>query len=194
MVSFCFILAALCRNYLRGHCPQGAHCPYRHPSSTKKVVCKHWLRGLCKKGESCEFLHEYNMRKMPECWFFTKYGECSNPDCVYLHVDPASKVKECAWFARGFCKHGTLIWPMRPFGGSQFNLFLLISLYGPRLLQVVKAWWIHFKTQCCGICRVGPDCKSKHVKKAPCLLYLAGFCPDGPSCINGQYVEFLYWN
>jgi hypothetical protein len=23
-------------------------------------------------------MHEYNLRKMPECWFFAKYGFCSN--------------------------------------------------------------------------------------------------------------------
>ena len=43
---------------------------------------------------------------MPECWFFSKYGECSNPECLYLHIDPASKIKSCQWYARGFCKHG----------------------------------------------------------------------------------------
>lgn len=102
----------ICRFFLRGSCPRGAACPQRHSYSLptrgkeKSIVCKHWLRGLCKKGDACEFLHEYNLRKMPECWFFTKYGECSNPECLYLHVDPNSKARECQWYARGFCKHG----------------------------------------------------------------------------------------
>ncbi|KNE55083.1 hypothetical protein AMAG_01018 [Allomyces macrogynus ATCC 38327] len=96
----------VCRNHLRGGCSLGNACPLRHPAPGKRVVCKHWLRGLCKKGDACEFLHEYNMNKMPECWFFAKYGECSNPDCVYLHIDPSVKRRECPWFARGFCKHG----------------------------------------------------------------------------------------
>eukprot|EP01105_Mastigella_eilhardi_P003683 TRINITY_DN1479_c2_g1_i1.p1 TRINITY_DN1479_c2_g1~~TRINITY_DN1479_c2_g1_i1.p1 ORF type:complete len:310 (-),score=77.11 TRINITY_DN1479_c2_g1_i1:8-880(-) len=72
----------------------------------KAVVCKHWLRGLCKKGDMCEFLHEYARDKMPECYFFSKYGECSNPECPYLHIKPEEKMKECPWYARGFCKHG----------------------------------------------------------------------------------------
>ncbi len=102
----------VCRFFLRGRCPRGAACPQRHSYSTslkrneKSVVCKHWLRGLCKKGEHCEFLHEYDLKKMPECWFFTKYGECSNAECLYLHVDPNAKVRPCLWYARGFCKHG----------------------------------------------------------------------------------------
>lgn len=71
--------------------PRGASCPLGHttPSTANYVViptpttvqgrtvCKHWLRGLCKKGADCEFLHEYNLRKMPECYFFTKHGFCS---------------------------------------------------------------------------------------------------------------------
>ncbi len=39
-------------------------------------------------------------------YFFSKFGECSNPECMYLHIDPTSKLKECAWYARGFCRHG----------------------------------------------------------------------------------------
>lgn len=50
-------------------------CPFRHISGEKTVVCKHWLRGLCKKGDQCEFLHEYDMTKMPECYFYSKFGE-----------------------------------------------------------------------------------------------------------------------
>ena len=53
----------------------GGMCPFRHISGEKTVVCKHWLRGLCKKGDQCEFLHEYDMTKMPECYFYSKFGE-----------------------------------------------------------------------------------------------------------------------
>lgn len=73
----------ICKAYLQGHCPQGTSCPDRHVaansnSNFNNLVCKHWLRGLCKKGEHCEFLHEFNLRKMPECNFFTRNGYCSN--------------------------------------------------------------------------------------------------------------------
>ncbi|CAG8754559.1 19954_t:CDS:2 [Dentiscutata erythropus] len=98
----------ICQDFLRGTCTKGPKCEFKHTTNfrEKAVVCKHWLRGLCKKGDQCEFLHEFNMRKMPECWFYSRYGECSNEDCMYLHIDPESKIKECAWYARGFCKHG----------------------------------------------------------------------------------------
>lgn len=54
----------------------GVRCPFRHVSREKTVVCKHWLRGLCKKGDGCDFLHEYDVTKMPECYFYSKFGRC----------------------------------------------------------------------------------------------------------------------
>lgn len=71
-------------------------------------MCKHWLRHLCKKGDDCEFLHEYDMAKMPPCYFFQKFGECNNKDCQYMHTDSV-KIHDCAWYDRGFCKHGKFI-------------------------------------------------------------------------------------
>ena len=75
--------------------------PRRH-----KVVCKHWLRGLCKKGDQCEFLHRLDHDRMPECWYFSNFGECGNKECIFLHVRPDEKTSDCPWYARGFCKHG----------------------------------------------------------------------------------------
>ncbi|KAI3645143.1 hypothetical protein MP228_011307 [Amoeboaphelidium protococcarum] len=96
----------ICKFYLKGNCRHGNHCQYRHIKPEKMVMCKHWLRNLCKKGDQCEFLHEYNLKRMPECWFYANYGECTNADCIYLHIDAAKKTKECPWYNRGFCKHG----------------------------------------------------------------------------------------
>ncbi|XP_071976936.1 cleavage and polyadenylation specificity factor subunit 4 isoform X1 [Engystomops pustulosus] len=100
--------AAVCEFFLKSACSKGGMCPFRHISGEKTVVCKHWLRGLCKKGDQCEFLHEYDMTKMPECYFYSKFGECSNKECPFLHIDPESKIKDCPWYDRGFCKHGPL--------------------------------------------------------------------------------------
>ncbi|KAK9535455.1 hypothetical protein VZT92_007835 [Zoarces viviparus] len=98
--------SAVCEFFMRADCQKGGMCPFRHISGEKTVVCKHWLRGLCKKGDQCEFLHEYDMTKMPECYYYSNFGECSNKECPFLHIDPESKIKDCVWYDRGFCKHG----------------------------------------------------------------------------------------
>lgn len=36
-------------------------------------------------------------------------GECGNKECPFRHVDPESKRKDCAWYDRGFCRHGKYI-------------------------------------------------------------------------------------
>uniref|UniRef100_A0A7E4VF60 Cleavage and polyadenylation specificity factor subunit 4 n=1 Tax=Panagrellus redivivus TaxID=6233 RepID=A0A7E4VF60_PANRE len=97
---------SVCTLFLRNMCPYGRKCHLRHLRGEKTVVCKHWLRGLCKKGDDCEFLHEYDLSKMPECFFFSKYKACSNKECPFRHIDPESKIKDCPWYDRGFCRHG----------------------------------------------------------------------------------------
>lgn len=102
--------APLCEFYINGTCARGGHCPFRHVRGERTIVCKHWLRHLCKKGDDCEFLHEYDMTKMPICYFFQKFGECNNKDCQYLHIEAdALKIRDCPWYDRGFCKHGTCV-------------------------------------------------------------------------------------
>lgn len=148
-------------------CPLGPlHCPLRHTTPSPlnfqpakptplyalnrlPTVCKHWLRGLCKKGDSCEFLHEYNLRRMPECWWFAKYGFCSAGDeCLYAH--PKEKKVECPDYKRGFCALGIYL--------SSFNCVnILITCLGPSCPRK------HVKRVACqlyltGFCPMGPDC------------------------------------
>uniref|UniRef100_A0A8B9D0Q2 Cleavage and polyadenylation specificity factor subunit 4 n=1 Tax=Anser cygnoides TaxID=8845 RepID=A0A8B9D0Q2_ANSCY len=99
---------AVCELFTRGLCTSGTQCPFRHAGVERAVVCKHWLRGLCKKGDGCGFLHAYDVTKMPECYFHSKFGECSNKDCPFLHVDAAADNGACPWYDRGFCRHGPL--------------------------------------------------------------------------------------
>uniref|UniRef100_A0A7S3G9I7 C3H1-type domain-containing protein n=1 Tax=Palpitomonas bilix TaxID=652834 RepID=A0A7S3G9I7_9EUKA len=97
----------ICRFFQRGQCLKGDNCQYRHvKGGACKIVCKHWLRGLCKSGDQCDFLHEYDLSKMDKCIFFSKHGECSNEDCLYIHVRPEDKKVVCPWYERGFCRHG----------------------------------------------------------------------------------------
>ena len=59
----------------------------------RQTVCRHWLRGLCMKGDVCGFLHQLDRSRMPVCRFFTRHGECHEPDCVYKHT--YEDIKEC---------------------------------------------------------------------------------------------------
>lgn len=158
-------------------CPLGPlHCPLRHTTPSAQnfqppkqlpthprererlsTVCKHWLRGLCKKGDACEFLHEYNLRRMPECWWFSKYGYCSAGDeCLYAH--PKERKVECPDYNRGFCKLG-----------ESLGVYLSVIL------------WFNLSPF-----PQGPTCPRKHVRRVACQLYLTGFCPSGPDCTRGQ--------
>ncbi|XP_045211551.1 cleavage and polyadenylation specificity factor subunit 4-like [Mercenaria mercenaria] len=130
--------AAICTFFLTPvGCSKATACPFRHIKGEKTVVCKHWLRGLCKKGDDCEFLHEFDMTKMPECFFFSKYGQCNNKECPFLHIDPEQKVKDCAWYDRGFCRHG-------PNCKNRHVRRLICQNY------------------LCGFCLDGPKCKFMH--------------------------------
>ncbi|XP_040845340.1 putative cleavage and polyadenylation specificity factor subunit 4-like protein [Ochotona curzoniae] len=100
--------SAVCNFFTKGLCGKGKLCPFRHERGEKTVVCKHWLRGLCKKGDHCRFLHHYDTSRMPECYFYSKFGDCSKKDCTFLHVKPASKSWDCPWYDQGFCKDGPL--------------------------------------------------------------------------------------
>ena len=67
--------APVCEFYVNSQCRRDTLCPFRHVRGDKTIVCKHWLRGLCKKGDQCEFLHEYDMSKMPECYFYSRFSK-----------------------------------------------------------------------------------------------------------------------
>ncbi|XP_062072219.1 putative cleavage and polyadenylation specificity factor subunit 4-like protein [Lepus europaeus] len=126
--------SAVCNFYPKGPCAKETLCPFRHEHGEKTVVCKHWLRGLCKKGDHCRFLHRYDATRMPECYFYSTFGDCNNKECSFLHVKSAVKPRDCPWYDQGFCKN------------------------------------------------VGPLCKYRHTRRTMCLRYLAGFCPEGPTC------------
>ncbi|XP_054428966.1 putative cleavage and polyadenylation specificity factor subunit 4-like protein [Pteronotus mesoamericanus] len=100
--------SAVCNFFAKGLCEKGKLCPLRHDRGVKMVVCKHWLRGLCKKGDQCKFLHQYDVTRMPECYFYSKFGECSNKECHFLHTKTAFKTQDCPWYDQGFCKEGPL--------------------------------------------------------------------------------------
>ncbi|KAL7413420.1 hypothetical protein BDY24DRAFT_340768 [Mrakia frigida] len=172
-------------------CPLGAQsCPLRHTTPSHlnfippppqphhprdrerlNTVCKHWLRGLCKKGDQCEFLHEYNLRKMPECYWLGKYGYCPGGDeCLYYH--PREKKRVCEDYKRGFCWLG----PTCPRSHIPLQL---CTLYAS------------------GFCPFGPSCTSGHPKDD--LPPLSAYRPPTPPLSEapgppppgyGRYSEF----
>ncbi|OQR67322.1 cleavage and polyadenylation specificity factor subunit 4-like [Tropilaelaps mercedesae] len=131
--------ALACTLFARGRCTRDNQCPFRHIKGDRTVVCKHWLRGLCKKGDQCEFLHEYDMTKMPECYFYSRFNACSNKECPFLHIDPDSKIRDCPWYDRGFCRHGP-------------------TCRHRHTRRVVCISYL------CGFCPEGPSCKFVHPK------------------------------
>ena len=136
--------------------------PRRH-----KVVCKHWLRGLCKRGDDCDFLHQLDKDRMPECWFFTQFGECNNKDCIFLHLRPEDKVR---------APH---LW--LPDAPSSRGPILTIHPTCTPAPQVQECPWYAR-----GFCKHGQRCRNRHTRKKACPRYLAGFCPDGPACQFGH--------
>lgn len=63
-----------------GSCTRGGLCPFQHVRGNQTIVCKHWQRGLCKKGDQCKFLHKYDMKKMTECYFYSRFNACHNKE------------------------------------------------------------------------------------------------------------------
>jgi len=131
--------ASVCEFYVKSSCVKGTNCPFRHVRGDKTIVCKHWLRGLCKKGDGCEFLHEYDMSKMPECYFYSRFNACHNKECPFLHIDPESKIRDCPWYDRGFCRHGPLC----------------------RHRHVRRVLCLNYLA---GFCSKGPECSDTHPK------------------------------
>ncbi|XP_015426162.1 PREDICTED: putative cleavage and polyadenylation specificity factor subunit 4-like protein isoform X1 [Myotis davidii] len=132
--------SAVCNFYAKGLCEKGRLCPFRHDHGEKTVVCKHWLRGLCKKGDQCRFLHQYDLSRMPECYFFSKFGECSNKECYFLHMKTAAKAQACPSYDQGFCKEGPLC----------------------KYRHVKRVMCTNYFV---GFCPLGPECPYAHVKK-----------------------------
>lgn len=110
-------------------------------------------------------------------------GECSNKECPFLHIDPESKIKDCPWYDRGFCKHGRSHdpLPIRPaafdvvINSNMLPLFIFLSMFTFNdmfSLPLIS----------------GPDCRHRHTRRVICVNYLVGFCPEGKSCKFMQYV------
>ncbi|XP_051038937.1 putative cleavage and polyadenylation specificity factor subunit 4-like protein [Phodopus roborovskii] len=149
--------SAVCNFFAKGLCEKGMLCPLRHEKGEKMVVCKHWLRGLCRKGDCCSFLHQYDVDRMPVCYFHSKFGNCSNKDCSFLHVKPAPKLQDCPWYDQGFCKD-----------------------VGPlcKYRHVHQVMCLNYFT---GFCPEGPKCQFGHWRSSSKYLPSDFHCPANDS-------------
>ncbi|EDL34421.1 DNA segment, Chr 11, ERATO Doi 636, expressed, isoform CRA_c, partial [Mus musculus] len=135
--------SAVCNFFAKGLCVKGMLCPLRHEQGEKLVVCKHWLRGLCRKSDCCDFLHQYDVSKMPVCYFHSKFGNCSNKECLFLHLKPVLKLQDCPWYNQGFCKE-----------------------VGP-LCKYRHVHQVLCPNYFTGFCPEGPQCQFGHPKMSP---------------------------
>ena len=74
------------------------------------------------------------------CSEWRKPGHCTNgKECPFLHIDPESKIRDCPWYDRGFCRHGPLC----------------------RHRHVRRVLCLNYLA---GFCPKGPDCPDTHPK------------------------------
>ncbi|ESZ98739.1 hypothetical protein SBOR_0845 [Sclerotinia borealis F-4128] len=72
-----------CKAYLQGHCPLGTNCPDKHATNPNNT---------------------WNFNNLS---FDASGGPLTSLDeCLYLHIDPASKVGNCPHYDKGFCPLG----------------------------------------------------------------------------------------
>eukprot|EP00729_Bicosta_minor_P021762 gene21762-35600_t len=150
-----------CRMFnLQRDCPRHRLCPYRHIHGEKTTVCKHWLKGLCKKGDGCEWLHKYEMYRMMECQFFRDHGNCTNPDCDYLHIDPESKRKDCPWYGA----------PSRRRLPKTEDLMGVLHIWHGQTCKNRHRRKVVCVRYVSGFCPLGPDCELAHLPWEMTLL------------------------
>ena len=91
--------------------------------------------------------------------FITFSDACHNKECPFLHIDPESKIRDCPWYDRGFCRHGPSC----------------------RHRHVRRVLCLNFLA---GFCPKGPDCADTHPKFEPPPI--GG--PDDPRGIGKKIV------
>ena len=71
--------------------------------------------------------------------FISLPDACHNKECPFLHIDPESKIRDCPWYDRGFCRHGPLC----------------------RHRHVRRVLCLNYLA---GFCSKGPECPDTHPK------------------------------
>ncbi|OZC10251.1 hypothetical protein X798_02841 [Onchocerca flexuosa] len=70
--------------------------PFSGMDKSGRGVCIRNEQGTCAMGAVCPLRHIVGDKALA----------CSNRECPFRHIDPESKIKDCPWYDRGFCRHG----------------------------------------------------------------------------------------
>ena len=95
---------------------------------------------LIQKTKYSIFFRCISQKRMSINIFFYYFSDaCHNKECPFLHIDPESKIRDCPWYDRGFCRHGPSC----------------------RHRHVRRVLCLNFLA---GFCPKGPDCADTHPK------------------------------
>mmetsp|Transcript_10623 Transcript_10623/g.20147 ORF Transcript_10623/g.20147 Transcript_10623/m.20147 type:complete len:289 (-) Transcript_10623:88-954(-) len=127
-------------------------------------LCKFFQKGTCLKGNKCPFNHSRG-EKQVVCKHWMRALCKKNDDCEFLHEYDISRMPECQFFRDyGKCARPDC-------------LFLHVA---PEDRMKDCSWYDR------GVCKHGPSCRNRHVRRKACPDYLAGFCIKGPDCEFGH--------
>ncbi|KAI5782123.1 hypothetical protein FPQ18DRAFT_267820 [Pyronema domesticum] len=145
---------------------------YRFGLDPSRKTCPLFVQGHCPMGNSCPDKHAVSStfnNLVCKHWLrsLCKKGE----GCEFLHEYNLRKMPECNFFVRnGYCSNGEECLYLHVDPDSKI----------PRCP--------HYEN---GFCPLGPTCSKKHVRKAICKYFLAGFCPDGrQACKEGAHPKW----
>lgn len=105
-------------------------------------------------------------------------GVCNNKDCPYQHVDPESKVKDCPWYDRGFCKHGQYCY-------SRDIVWKFMFVYAGQNCRNRHTRRVLCQNYLCGFCVEGSSCKF--------VQYVHPTFPPMTSWITNTWSTDLIW-
>lgn len=132
----------------------------KHAADADRSICKYYQKGSCMRSSDCPYRHSRGDKAIV-CKHWLR-GLCKKSDqCEFLHEYDLTRMPNCHFFSTfGSCSN-----PDCPF-------LHIKSIEGDKECP----WYQR------GFCKHGPNCHSKHTRRAACPDYLSGFCPAGPLC------------
>ncbi|EPB75262.1 zinc knuckle [Ancylostoma ceylanicum] len=72
--------------------------PFAGMDKSGRGVCLKHVQGTCTMNLVCPLRHIVGDKAVVLA--------CSNRECPFRHIDPETKMRDCPWYDRGFCRHG----------------------------------------------------------------------------------------